>query len=368
MCDLQSREGVTSARNADPLLIPGMLLPRSFAEEPEEAGGAWSAVDGIPELLEDFEGLEHAFTAETADAEALEPHTLTEAKCRLDWARWVKVIEEELATLNAAGTWRLEEALPDTNVIRSKWVFKAKKDTAGNVACYKARLVTQGFSQIGGVDYNDTYVPVAKLASSCAIITMVNHLGLELHQVDIKGAYLNGVLNEDKVLYVQHPPGYKAPGAGMCVLCLVKTLYSLKQSGQCWYQGLTSIFTSLGFKHCSVNEAVFFKWDQHKHKLTIVAVHIDDCTIAVINYLYPYIFSCLSHYGNLTLHKHFCLLLSSSTRFYRVLVTSVVFYHVPYTSTRIALNILVVSDPLVYILSHLHRMSLKLILFVNTGL
>ena len=154
--NLQSGEGVTSARDADPPLVPGMPLPRSFAKEPEEAGGVWSAVDGTLELLEDFEGLEHAFAAETADAEALEPCMLAEAKHRPDWACWEKAIEEELATLNAAGTWRLEKAPPDTNIIGSKWVFKAKKDAAGNVACYKARLVAQGFSQIGGVDYNDT--------------------------------------------------------------------------------------------------------------------------------------------------------------------------------------------------------------------
>ena len=133
--------------------------------------------------------------------------------------------------MNAAGTWRLEEALPGVNIIGCKWVLKAKKDAAGNVTRYKARLVAQGFSQIGGVDYNDTYAPMAKLASTRAIIAMANHLDMELHQVDIKGAYLNGVLNEDKVLYMAHPPGYKVPGAGTRILHLVKTLYGLKQSG-----------------------------------------------------------------------------------------------------------------------------------------
>jgi len=129
-----------------------------------------------------------------------------------------------------------------------------KKDVAGNVARYKAQLVAQGFSQVGGVNYDNTYAPVAKLASSQAIIAMANHLHLELHQVDIKGTYLNGVLGPNKVLYMQHPPGYKAVDAGMCVLCLVKTLYGLKQSGWRWYQKLTSIFTSLGFQQCQVDQ------------------------------------------------------------------------------------------------------------------
>jgi hypothetical protein len=139
------------------------------------------------------------------------------------------------------------------NIISSKWVFKAKKDAVGITTRFKARLVAQGFSQIDGVDYNDTYAPVAQLPSSRAIITMANHLSLELHQVDIKGAYLNGELNDNEVLYMHHPPGYKPRDTGTHVLCLRKTLYGLKQSGRHWYQKLSSIFNSLKFSKCSVN-------------------------------------------------------------------------------------------------------------------
>jgi transposase InsO family protein len=276
--DLMSGDGSTDASTARTLKLPG-----TFAEDADEAGGVWSVEDGLPTLLEDFEGLEYAFAVETADAEALEPRSLAEAKRRPEWPLWEKAIEEELATLKTAGTWRLEEAPPRANVIGSKWVFKAKKDAAGNVVRYKARLVAQGFSQIGGVDYDDTYAPVAKLASSRAIIAMANRLKLELHQVDIKGAYLNGVLNADEVLYMQHPPGYKAPDAGVRVLRLIKTLYGLKQSGRRWYQKLTSIFDTLGFKQCAVDQAVFFKSDKKAGEITVVAVHVDDCTIAASN-------------------------------------------------------------------------------------
>ena len=273
--DLQAGLGSTDTSTARALQLPGAL-----DEDPEEAGGVWSVENGSPTLLEDFDGLEYALVAETADAEALEPRSLADAKRRPDWPLWEKAIEEELATLKAAGTWRLEEAPPGANIIGSKWVFKAKKDAAGNIARYKARLVAQGFSQIGGIDYDDTYAPVAKLASSRAIIAMANRLRLELHQIDIKGAYLNGVLNADEVLFMQHPPGYKAPEAGSRVLRLIKTLYGLKQSGRRWYQKLTSIFTSLGFRQCAVDQAVFFKSDQKAAELTVVAVHVDDCTIA----------------------------------------------------------------------------------------
>jgi reverse transcriptase-like protein len=143
-----------------------------------------------------------------------------------------------------------------------------------------ARLVAQGFSQIDGVNYNDTYAHVAHLASSHAIIAMANCLCLELHQVDIKGAYLNGMLNEGEVLYMWHLPGYKSHDAGNHVLRLVKTLYGLKQSGCHWYQKLSSIFISLSFQQCSVDQAIFHKSDKCKKELTIIAVHVDNCTIA----------------------------------------------------------------------------------------
>ena len=254
-------------------------------EDEDLVGSVWTVFQDAPVLLEDFLGLEYAFMAEimaeTANAEALEPCMLTEAKCRPDWLLWEKAIEEELAMLKAAGTWRLEEAPPGANIIGSKWVFKVKKDAAGNVVHYKARLVTQGFSQIGGINYDDTYTPVAHLASLHVIIAMANHLDLEPHQVDIKGAYLNSVLNDDEVLYMQHPPGYKAQGVGHLVLHLLKMLYGLKQSGQHWYQKLSSIFTSLSFKKCSINQAIFYKTDKEQDALTVVMVHVNDCMIAV---------------------------------------------------------------------------------------
>ena len=144
---------------------------------------------------------------------------------------------------------------------------------------YKARLVAQGFSQVEGVDYFDTYAPVARLPSLRAIIAMANRLDLELHQVDIKGAYLNGELTADEVLYMRHPPGYREDNSGR-VLRLLKSLYGLKQAGRRWYQKFTQILSSLGFAQCKVDQAVFFKHTKSPRTLIVIAVHVDDCTIA----------------------------------------------------------------------------------------
>ena len=124
---------------------------------------------------------EYAMAAEISEAEALEPRTLAEAKSRPDWLLWEKAIVEELEVLRKAGTWEVVDAPPDANVIGSKWVFQVKKDAAGNVVRYKARLVAQGFSQVPGIDYFNTFAPVARLVSIRAVLAMAAVCDLELH-------------------------------------------------------------------------------------------------------------------------------------------------------------------------------------------
>ena len=137
----------------------------------------------------------------------------------------------------------------------------------------------QGFLQVPGIDYFDTYAPVAKLASIQTVLALATHLNLKLHQIDIKGAYLNGELNDDKAIYMRQPPGYANPDHPCYVCQLCKTLYGLKQSGHQWYQKLVEILVkSLGFKLCKVDQAIFIK--QGDKTIIIIIVHIDDCTIA----------------------------------------------------------------------------------------
>ena len=105
------------------------------------------------------------------------------------------------------------------------------------------------------------------------------HLNLELDQIDIKGAYLNGELTDDKIIYMQQPPRYPYPNANGRVLQLGKMIYGLKQSGHQWYQKLMAICKeTMGLTRCNVNQAVFYR---HSNlSILIMAIHIDDCTIA----------------------------------------------------------------------------------------
>ena len=280
--DLQSGMGTLSARPSNPTIPQGIAILGSFTEEDKVdnlIGGAW-AEDDIPGLEEDCNNLEQILVAETADTEALKPRSLAEAHRCLEWAQWERAIKEEIATLKAAGTWCLEELPPGANVIGSKWVFKAKKDASRQVVCYKACLVTQGFSQIDGIDYDDTYAPIARLTSTRTILTLANRLDMELQQFDVKATYLNRELTGDEVLFMHHPPGYNQGGTGRTVLCLQKVLYGLKQVGHRWYQTLVWMLTDLGFAQCSVNQAVFHKVMPKSGQHIIVVVHVDDFTVA----------------------------------------------------------------------------------------
>ena len=225
---------------------------------------------------------EYTFAAETSNAEALEPRSLKEAQSRPDWLLWEKAIEEELATLKAAGTWEVVDAPEGVNIVGSKWVFRAKKDAAGNVVWYKARLVAQGFSQVPGVDYFDTFAPVARQASICMVLAFAATEDYETGQIDIKGAYLNGKPTEDEVIFMKQPPGYEERGGAsgrLKVLRLVKTLYGLKQAGRRWYQMLVMIMMKLGFLRCGGDQAVFFLRCEKTNVLIIVLVYVDDCNI-----------------------------------------------------------------------------------------
>jgi hypothetical protein len=266
--DLLEGRGTWSNEPANSLVPPGVQLMAEGGADDDDLTD-WLHV--VPAHVEGY-----AFAAVTGDSEALEPRTLAEAKRGGDWPLWEKAIHEELATLKAAGTWELVERPEGVNVVGSKWVFRAKKDAAGKIVRYKARLVAQGFSQIPGVDYFDTFAPVARLASIRAILAFAASEDLETSQIDIKGAYLNGELASDEVIYMRQPPGYSE---GLFVCKLRKTLYGLKQSGRRWYQKLVDIMTRMKFERSEVDQAVFYRRNKETRALIIVPIHVDDCSI-----------------------------------------------------------------------------------------
>ena len=261
--DLLQGDATWSNRSKSQKVAPGVQLPTHI--DVDAADWATNAIN------------EYALAAETTNSEALEPQSLSEAKSCPDWKLWEKARRSwrHCKRQGLGSWWRHQREW-------SKWVFKAKKDAAGNVVWYKACLVAQGFSQVPRVDYFDTYASVARLASIRTILALAAAEDLETGQIDIKGAYLNEELMDNEVIYMKQPPGYavKGPNGKTLTARLYKTLYGLKQAGRRWYQKLVEIMTKLRFLRSEVDSAVFYRRDKLLKLLIIILVHVDDCSIA----------------------------------------------------------------------------------------
>ena len=160
--------------------------------------------------------------------------TLGEALKYEDASKWEAAMEDEYHSLLANGTWELITLPKDRKAVGCKWVFKTKRDASGEVVHHKARIVARGFSQVQGVDFNETFAPVAKFTTIQCIVALGAALDLEMHQMDVKTAFLNGDLEED--IYMEQPSDFVQRGQEHLVCKLRKSLYGLKQASRAWYQ------------------------------------------------------------------------------------------------------------------------------------
>jgi Reverse transcriptase (RNA-dependent DNA polymerase) len=161
-----------------------------------------------------------------------------------------------------------------TGLVGCKWVFRLKRKADGSIDKYKACLVVRGFTQIYGINYYDTYFPVACLASFRLILAIAACKNWEIEAFDFNSAYFNGKLNVDEEIYMQELPGYETE-TGDKVKRLLKALYGLKQAGFKWYDVLYGALTDLGFHVAKADPGVFIAWI--RDNVLLLAVHIDDC-------------------------------------------------------------------------------------------
>uniref|UniRef100_A0A2N9IH71 Integrase catalytic domain-containing protein n=1 Tax=Fagus sylvatica TaxID=28930 RepID=A0A2N9IH71_FAGSY len=157
-----------------------------------------------------------------------------------------------------------------------KWVFKTKRDCNGNIERHKARLVAKGFTQKGGVDYKETFSPVSKKDSLRIIMALVAHFDLELHQMDVKTAFLNGNLDEE--VYMDQPEGFLIKGKEHMVCKLKKSIYGLKQASRQWYLKFNDTITSFGFKENTVDRCIYLK--VNGSKFIFLVLYVDDILLA----------------------------------------------------------------------------------------
>ena len=210
-------------------------------------------------------------------AELEEPKTMTEARRRPDASKWLQAAQDEMSSLIEHDTWALTKPPPGSKIIGSKWVFKIKHDENGEAAKYKCRLVAQGYTQAQGIDYHETFAPVARFGSIRTLLATSAQREMHVHQMDVHTAFLNGKLDED--IYMCQSEGFVVKGKEDMVCHLHRSLYGLKQLPRCWNKELSCHLFQSGFQQSKAYPCVFFQWkDGH---LNIVSIYVDDLILVV---------------------------------------------------------------------------------------
>ncbi|CAL1402205.1 unnamed protein product [Linum trigynum] len=215
----------------------------------------------------------HRFSPEHKDylaaiSKAEEPKSFMEA---MRDPRWRESTRKEIEALVANGTWDLAFLPLGKKAIEAKWVFKVKYKPDGTVEHFKARLVAKGFTQLEGIDFHDTFAPVAKIVTVRVLIAVTVNRGWPLHQLDVNNAFLHGDLEEE--VYMKLPPGFGEPGDTR-VCRLKKSLYGLRQASRNWYQKFILALAELGFKPSKADHSLLI----YKHDNIFVAalIYVDD--------------------------------------------------------------------------------------------
>ncbi|KAL0308843.1 UNVERIFIED_CONTAM: Retrovirus-related Pol polyprotein from transposon RE2 [Sesamum radiatum] len=181
-------------------------------------------------------------------------------------------MEEEIKMIEKNNTWELTDRPKDKEVIGVKWIYKTKLNADGSIQKHKARLVAKGYSQLPGIDYTETFAPVARLDTIRALIAIAANKKWKIYQMDVKSAFLNGYIDEE--IYVEQPQGFIAKGSEEKVLRLKKALYGLKQAPRAWYSRIDKYFMDRGFRR-SLSEPTLYIKSQGNDTL-IVSLYVDD--------------------------------------------------------------------------------------------
>src|SRR5438034_2119181 len=206
---------------------------------------------------------------------SLEPLRVEQALEDLDW---VIAMQEELNNFTRNEVWSIVER-PKQNVIGTKWVFHNKQDENGVVTRNKARLVAQWFTQIEGLNFGETYAPVARLESIRILITFATHHNFKLYQIDVKSAFLNGPIQE--LVFVEQPPGFEDPSMPTHVYKIHKALYGLKQAPRAWYECLNDFLLKNGFEIGKADSTLFTR--KFENDLFVCQIYVDDIIFGSTN-------------------------------------------------------------------------------------
>ncbi|GJR82091.1 retrovirus-related pol polyprotein from transposon TNT 1-94 [Tanacetum coccineum] len=204
---------------------------------------------------------------------AVEPKTYKDA---LTQSCWIEAMQEELNEFERLGVWELVPRPDKVMVITLKWIYKVKLDELGGILKNKARLVARGYRQEEGIDFEESFAPVARLEAIRIFLAFAAHMNMVVYQMDVKTAFLNGNLREE--VYVSQPDGFVDPDNPNHVYKLKKALYGLKQAPRAWYDMLSSFLISQDFSKGSVDPTLFIR--REGKELLLVQIYVDDIIFA----------------------------------------------------------------------------------------
>ena len=237
------------------------------------------------------EGSEGFTVAESND----EPTNYKTAMSDPDSAKWLEAMEAEMQSMRDNQVWDLIELPPECRAVGSKWVFKKKTDMHGNIHTYKARLVAKGFTQTQGIDYDETFSPVAMIKSIRILLAIAAYYDYEIWQMDVKTAFLNGHLSED--VYMVQPEGFTDPKYPNRVCKLNKSIYGLKQASRSWNLRFDQKVKEFGFIKNEDEPCVYRK--ASGSAISFLILYVDDIliignNIPMLNEIKRWLGSCFS--------------------------------------------------------------------------
>ena len=186
---------------------------------------------------------------------------------------WKLAINAELDNLRNMKVYTAVDRPANRKIVKCRFVLKRKRDSQGQISKYKARLVACGYSQQEGIDYHETFAPVARLNTIFILLSIAANRGWHVHQMDVDCAYLNAPLKEE--IFMEAPVEL---GLGReKVLRLNKALYGLKQAGREWHEMLSSALQSIGWKKCILDPCLFTS--TYNGKNAHLLVYVDDILV-----------------------------------------------------------------------------------------
>ncbi|GJW77719.1 retrovirus-related pol polyprotein from transposon TNT 1-94 [Tanacetum coccineum] len=218
----------------------------------------------------------------------IEPKNIKDAMAD---SAWIEAMQEELHQFDRLQVWELVDKPFGKNVIKLKWLWKNKKDEDQTVIRNKARLVAKGYAQEEGIDFEESFAPVARLEAVRIFVAYAAHKSFPIYQMDVKTAFLNGPLKEE--VYVAQPDGFVDPDHPDKVYRLRKALYGLKQAPRAWYDELSKFLISKGFTKGIIDPTLFTI--KYGEDILLVQIYVDDIIFGSTNPKFSKRFEKLMH-------------------------------------------------------------------------